>query len=141
MQAASQYNAGQATASLQRANTQIAQYSASGEAQAGAEQASIYRQHVNRVIGSEQAATGASGVASYGSNLAVQQSTAMIGAQDLERIRVNAQRKAWGFEVQGAGDELRGKLAAGAGTMGALSTLVTSGAAAYGDWSKVHPNG
>lgn len=133
--AMSQYNAGQATAMLQRANAGIAGAQAQSELQAGAENIGVKQQQVQRQIGAQQAATGASGIASYGSPLKVQEDTAMLGAQDVERMRINSLRKAWGFSVQQTGDQLRSELASKQGDASAVGTLITSGARAFGRYN------
>lgn len=133
--AASRYNAGQDSAALLRANASIAGMEAQSENQAGAEQAQLYRQHLNQRLGQQGAAIGGSNVTTSGSALRSLETTSMLGAQDIARIQTNAARKAWGFQVTQQGDLTRAGMAGRAGTMGAIGGLITSGARAYGQWS------
>lgn len=133
--AASQFIAGQQSKDLLRTNAAIARMQATGEIQAGAEQAEMYRQHLAQRIGQQTAAVGGSGLSMSGSPLRSLETTAAIGAQDLQRIQTNAARKAWGFQTSAVGDEVRGRMAANAGTAGAIGSLITTGARAYADWS------
>ena len=132
--AASQYAAGQQSASLLRANAGIAGQQARGEQEAGAEQAELYRQHLNATLGKQAAQIGGANVTMSGSALRSLSTTSELGAQDIARIQTNAARKAWGFQVTQAGDEMRAGMASRQGTMGAIGSLITTGAKAYGQW-------
>ncbi|MDB6107833.1 MAG: hypothetical protein JWO52_7832 [Gammaproteobacteria bacterium] len=133
--AASQMIAGQQSKSLLQANAAIARMQATGEIQAGAEQAEMYRQHLAQRVGQQTAAVGGSGLSMSGSPLRSLETTSLIGAQDLTRIQTNAARKAWGFDTTAAGDELRAGMSSRAGIAGGVGSLITSGARAYADWS------
>jgi hypothetical protein len=133
--AASQLIAGQQSAALLRANAAIARTQATGESQAGAEQAEMYRQHLATMVGDQVARTGGSGLTQSGSPLRALERTQMLGAQDLQRIQTNAARKAWGYTATAAGDDARAGMASRGGAMGALGGLITTGARAYGDWN------
>jgi hypothetical protein len=133
--AASQLIAGSQSAALLRANAGIAGQQAQGELEAGSEQAELYRQHLNQTIGRQTAAVGGSGLTMSGSPLRNLETTNYLGAQDISRIQTNAARKAWGFQTTQAGDEVRAGMASRGGVMGAMGSLITSGAKAYGDWS------
>lgn len=133
--AASQIIAGEQSAALLRANAGIARTQASGEITAGAEQAEMYRQHLATAVGDQIARTGGSGLTQSGSPLRNLERTEMLGAQDIQRIQTNAARKAWGFGVSAAGDEVRASMASRAGITSGLGSLITSGARAYGAWS------
>lgn len=133
--AASQMIAGSQSAALLRANAGIARTQATGEVQAGAEQAEMYRQRLATTVGDQIARTGGSGLTQSGSPLRALERTQMLGAQDIARIQTNAARKAWGFDVSAAGDDVRASMASRAGITGGLGSLITSGARAYGNWS------
>ena len=133
--AAANVIAGNQSANLLRANATLARQQAVGELQAGAEQGDLYKQHLDAVLGSQIAKTGGSGLTSSGSPLRSLETTAYLGAQDLERISVNAQRKAWGFNTSAEGDDVRAQMAGQTGRMGAIGQLITSGARAYGSWA------
>jgi hypothetical protein len=133
--AASQIIAGQQSAALLRANAGIARQQATGEIQAGAEQAEMYRQHLATTIGDQIARTGGSGLTQGGSPLRNLERTQSLGAQDIARIQTNAARKAWGFDVTATGDDARASMASRAGIAGGIGTLITTSARAYGSWS------
>lgn len=133
--ALSQLTAGKQSAALLRANASIAGLEARSEQEAGAEQAELYHQHLNATLGRQQAQIGGSGVTLSGSALRSLSTTAELGAQDVARIRTNAARKAWGFQVTQQGDLVRAQMAQTQGQQAALGSLITSGAKAYGQWS------
>jgi hypothetical protein len=122
-----------------RANAAIAGEQMQSTQEAGAEQAELYRQHLNATIGRQTAQVGGSNLTMSGSPLRSVENTAYLGAQDISRIQTNAARKAWGFQVQEEGDLFRAKQEQQAGTFNALGSLITSGSRAYGQWSD--PNG
>jgi hypothetical protein len=133
--ALSQYQAGNQSASLLRANASIAGQQAQGEQEAGAEQAELYRQHLNARLGAQAAARGGANVTLSGSALRSLATTNELGAEDIARIQTNAARKAWGFEVTEQGDLARAQMAKSQGTSSAIGSLITTGAKAYGNWA------
>lgn len=133
--AASTMLASTQSAKLMQENAAIAGEQARSSNQAGAEQAEILRQNLNQKIGRQEAQVGGSGLTMSGSPLRSIENTAYFGAQDLSRIQTNAARRAWGFQVTQAGDELRAQEAKQAGVMNTFGGLITSGARAYGQWT------
>jgi hypothetical protein len=127
------------SARLMQANAGIAGMQAQSTQEAGAEQAELYRQHLNATIGRQEAQVGGSNLTMSGSALRSVENTAYLGAQDITRIQTNAARKAWGFQVQQAGDEFRAKQDTQAGMFNTMGSLITSTARSYGQWSD--PNG
>jgi hypothetical protein len=134
--AASDLMAGNTSARLLRANAAIAGTEAQSEYQKGAEETNIYQQHLDQTIGKMTASVGGSGITMSGSPLRALQSTAMIGAQDMQRIQLNASRAAWGFQTTQAGDLVRANLAKAAGDGNAVGSLISSSARAYGQWNQ-----
>lgn len=126
---------GAANARLANANAGVAGLEARSAVETGAEAAELYRQHLNQRLGSQRASIGGANVTMGGSSLRALSSTASLGAQDIARVQLNASRKAWGFEVQQAGDLYRAQQARMAGTMGALGALSSAGSRAYGQWN------
>lgn len=126
---------GGANAALARANAAVAGYQARGEQQMGAEQAELYRQHLNATLGKQAAQVGGANVTMSGSALRSLSTTSELGAQDIARIQLNAARKSWGYQVQEQGDLARAKWDQQAGLYQGLGSLVTSGARAYGQWA------
>ena len=133
--AASTMLASTQSAKLMQENAAIAGEQARSSNQAGAEQAEILRQNLNQKIGRQEAQVGGSGLTMSGSPLRSIENTAYFGAQDVARIQTNAARRAWGFQVTQAGDELRAQEAKQAGVMNTFGGLITSGARAYGQWT------
>ena len=133
--ATSQFTAGKESSALMTANAGVAGLQAKSELEMGAEQAELYRQHLERRLGTQAAAIGGAGITTSGSALRALTSTSYLGAEDLARIQTNAARKAWGFDVTQQGDLARAKMASNAGTNNALGSLITSGARAYGQWN------
>lgn len=123
------------SARLMQANASIAGMQAQSTQEAGAQQAELYRQHLNATIGRQEASIGGSNLTLSGSALKSVENTAYLGGQDISRIQTNAARKAWGFQVQQAGDLFRAKQEQSAGTFNTFGSLITSGARAYGQWS------
>ena len=133
--AASTLMAAQESARQQRANAAIAGLQARSESRAGAEQAELYRQHLDATLGKQAASIGASNVTVSGSPLRALANTTQLGAEDISRIQANASRKAWGFEVQQQGDLVSAKQTAAAGVANTIGGLITSSARAYGQWA------
>jgi hypothetical protein len=136
MSAMSQLIAGSQTASLLRANANVAGLQSQSTIQAGAQNAEIMRQRLNQTLGRQQAQIGGAGLTQSGSALRALQNTAMFGAEDIQRTQLDAARKAWGFSVSQQGDLQRAGLAQSQGQFGAIGSLITSGARAYGQWSQ-----
>jgi len=126
---------GNADAALARQNAAIASTQGRIEAQSGAEQAELYRQHLAQTLGKQQASIGGANVTMSGSALKAVSSTAELGAKDIAQIQLNAARKAWGYNVTAAGDLARANWEKKAGLMQGIGGLITSGARAYGQWS------
>jgi hypothetical protein len=125
---------GGADAALARANASIAGMQAQTEQQAGVEQADLYRTHLEQTLGKQAAQVGGANLTMSGSALRSLSTTSELGARDIAQIQLNAARKAWGYQVQEAGDHYRANMASRAGLMQGLGGLITSGARAYGQW-------
>lgn len=136
--AASSIMAGNENAKLERANAAIAGTQARSETQTGAEQAELYRQHLNATLGRQEAQIGGSGITASGSALRSLEATSILGAQDISRIQTNAARKAWGYETTQAGDLLKAGQSTARGGADAFGQLITSGARAYGQWQSTN---
>jgi len=95
---------GGANAALTRSRAAMAGMQARGEQEMGAEQAELYRQHLQQTIGKQTAMVGGANVTMSGSALRSLATTAQLGAQVIARIQTNAARKAWGYETTQAGE-------------------------------------
>ena len=131
----SKYLAQTASAKLMKQNAAIAGAQAQSEAAAGADQAEVYRQHLDATLGKQRAQIGGSNVTVSGSPLRALANTASIGSQDISRMQLNSMRKTWGFEVQQAGDLYRAKEDQNSADSALVGGLITTGARAYGQWS------
>ena len=127
---------GNSNAALARTAAQVSGMQAQSTVQAGAEQADVYRQHLNATLGKQAAQVGGANVTMSGSALRSLSTTSEIGAQDIARIQTNAARKAWGFQVDQAGDLAKAGWDQKAGIMQGLGSLITSGSRAYGQWNQ-----
>lgn len=134
MQFGASMAAGGANAALARANARIAGYQARSESEMGAEQAELYRQHLNATLGKQAAQVGGANVTMSGSALRSLSTTAELGARDIAQIQTNAARKAWGFEISQQGDLARANWDKQAGLYQGLGSLITAGARSYGQW-------
>lgn len=127
--------AGNASANLMRKNAAIAGTQAASENEVGAEQAELYRQHLEQTLGRQTASIGGSNVTMSGSPLRALQNTSALGERDIQQIQLNAARKSWAYGVQQEGDLYRAKQDQTAGWANGLGSLITTGARAYGQWS------
>lgn len=93
------------------------------------------RMQIRQILGKQRATAAANGLdVNTGSALDIMAETAGIGETDATMVRANAYRDAWGYRTQGANYRAEGAMARSAGRYGAASTLLTSGAQAYGIW-------
>lgn len=100
----------------------------------GTKEETRYRRQIAAVSGQQKAEFGARNVAVSGTALDILGDTAMIGEEDLQTIRSNAAREAWGYRNQ-ANEASRWGANQKANAFGSAGgTLLTSGAQAYGKW-------
>lgn len=115
---------------LDLAKTQqaIADAQASDALLRGGYEAGLKRMATRRLIGSQRAAYGTSGVdVQSGSAGDVYAQTEMIGELDALMIKNNARREAWGYQVQSIEAQLRGKQAAQSATMAFVGSVLGGG--------------
>lgn len=125
----SQYQQGQYNAQMAEANARNAELAAADATARGDAEAAMQRMQVSRLIGRQRAAFAASGVdAASGSALDVLGDTAAFGQLDVDTIRSNAAREAWGLQSQAASDRYSARVSRRMGTIGAGATLLTGGA-------------
>lgn len=87
-------------------NAGIADLQAQDAAQRGLEEEQRFRTQVRGLIGTQRAGfAGQNVVVGDGSAADVQADSARLGELDAQQVRANAQREAWGFQVQA--DDLR----------------------------------
>ena len=131
-------------------NAGIADLQAQDATQRGLEEEQKFRSQVRGLIGTQRAGFAGQNVSvGDGSAADVQGDTAFLGEQDARKIRANAQREAWGYQVQA--EDLRkgadvarkgGQAARAAGTIGAIDAVVGTGSSLllsrYG-WDRAVP--
>jgi len=92
---------GEAQAGLAEMNAQIADLQAEDARSRGHLDAQRYRQQVRTLLGEQRAAIGASGIdVGTGTAVDVQVDTEMLGELDARTILLNADREAWGYDVE-----------------------------------------
>lgn len=115
-----------------RAQNELAQFNASYEEQLakdtealGVDEQNRFKQGIRMLIGSQRAAFAGQGVdVNQGSPVDVQADAAYLGQQDLERMRINTAREAWGHRQQAQNYRMGGQNALNASRWGAASTAV-----------------
>jgi hypothetical protein len=101
MKGQAEKDAAKASASAMKRNARIAEMAASDALQRGEQEAGRVQMAGEAVEGQQRAGYGAMGVdVNSGSAARTQADTAALTAMDMETVRNNAQREAWGLEVQ-----------------------------------------
>jgi hypothetical protein len=97
-----------------------------------------HRDRVAQFKSQQAAKMGAAGIdLGVGSATDLLADTAMMGELDALTIRSNAQREAYGHDVQAQNYLSQGELAKSQGTYGAISTLLTTAGSAAASWGKL----
>lgn len=126
--AVGQYQAGQMNAETLRTNKIIADSQAADALLRGKVEEEKYRIGIKQLMGEQRAAIAAQGVdVNFGSALDLQLDAAYYGELGALTVRNNAQREAWGYEVQAIGYGMQASQSEYEGTFGAFSTLLGGG--------------
>ena len=128
MSAFGQYREGMDAGEASRYNADISRQSAEMTETSGALDAERQRKQVSRLVGSQKAKYGASGVELTGSPLDVMIGTATEGELDAQIIEYNTKVKARGYQSQAEYDEKLAGIYERSGIIKAGSTLLTQGA-------------
>lgn len=140
--AASNYESGSYQAQVARNNQVIGNSNADLATFRGNQEINNAQQRTVQMIGAQRAGAGASGVdVNSGSPLRAQEDTARLGAMDVQTIRDNAARSAWGFRTQAQNFGNEGKLDTARGDEGAFASLIGGGANFADKWSKYRQQG
>lgn len=142
-----QQAAAESSAQMDEFNAAIADQQAQDAVSRGQQDEDRFRQHIKLVIGSQRAGFAAGNVdVGFGSSVDTQADASYLGELDALTIRTNAGRQAWGYQVSATDYRNRAAVArktgafaleAGqatadaertAGTLGAVSTIVGTGA-------------
>ena len=140
MQAYGQYQSGKFNADMANAQAGIAEQSSRDALGRGAADANASLQQANKAASSQPVAMAAGGVAvGSGTALDVLADTASAGAFDAAIAKNNAAREAYGYQGQAAMSRAEATQARRQGNMGAVSSIMTTGASIYGSgrqWGK-----
>ena len=142
-QGQAQADAARYQAQVARNNEIIAEEQANATRQEGAIKAQMEDQKSAQLIGKQDAILGASGVdMESGSALAVRQSQAGLARLDALTVRSNAEKKAWGFDVEASNqraqqqlDYMKASAAEDAGQLGMFSSILGGASSAAKSWS------
>lgn len=127
-----QYQTGKYNAAVAKENAKLAEISAQDAVTRGEADVSQYRTQINQLRGRQRAAIGSANLELSGSPLDLLVDTATVGELDVQTIRNNAARDAFGFRTQGLNYRAQGRLDRFAGNAGATGTLLTGAAQSYG---------
>lgn len=117
-------------------NAKIADMQAENAKQIGSIEEERQRARVRQMIATQRVSFAANNVdAATGTAAEVLGDTAGYGFADAAMIRSNALREAWGFKVDASNERSRAKSARYNGRIGALGTLLTTGAQATGQFA------
>lgn len=130
--------AGESAAQQQEFNAAVAELQAKDAIGRGNDAQSDFRSQVRGLIGSQRAAFAGGNVdVTVGSAVDVTADSAFLGELDVQKIRRNAEREAWGYQVEAADRRMAadvarkgGQAQASAYTWNSISSIVGSGAQA-----------
>lgn len=121
----SAYQQGQTAKKVAEYNATVADYQAKDAIARGGIAEDQQRQKTRQIMGAQRAQMGASGAAADSGSFAdILTNSAQFGEMDALTIRNNAMRSAWGSSTQAQNDRFQGDMAARAGTMNAVGTVL-----------------
>lgn len=133
IQAYTQYQQGKYASKVAEANADIATAQANDAINRGNAEAEQRRRETRQRLGTQAATMGATGSdLSTGNALDIFGDTAQFGALDSLTTVNNAQREAYGYQVQAANYKAEASSARKQGNVGATTTLLTAPLKAYG---------
>lgn len=133
LSAYNQYQTGKYSAAVAEQNADVAEAQAQDSINRGNAQAEQVRRQNRQAAGTQAAIMGATGAdLSTGGALDVFGDTAQFGTLDALTTVNNAQREAYGYQVQSANYNAQAASARKQGNMGAATTLLTTPLQAYG---------
>lgn len=130
------YSQGQQAAALSNYNATLTEQEAVDAMNRGSIEEARYRREIAQVSGAQNATMGARNAQRSGTALDLLSDTALLGEQDALTIRQNTRREARGLRMQANNLRTQGRMARRNAMFSAGSTLLTSGAQAYGYWKK-----
>ncbi|HED3230662.1 hypothetical protein [Klebsiella oxytoca] len=133
VQALSQYQNGKYASAVAQQNANVAEAQAQDSINRGNSQAEEVRRRNRQAAGTQAATMGATGAdLSSGNALDIFGDTAQFGTLDALTTVNNAQREAYGYQVQAANYQAEASSARKQGNIGAATTLLTAPLKAYG---------
>lgn len=133
LSAYNQYQSGKYTAAVAEQNADVAEAQAQDSINRGNAQADEVRRRNRQAAGTQAATMGATGAdLSTGGALDIFGDTAQFGTLDAMTTVNNAQREAYGYQVQAENYKAQASSSRKQGNMGAMTTLLTSPLKAYG---------
>lgn len=109
-------------------NSKLAELQAEDATIRGNKEADIKRKQTKQVIASQRAALAAQGIeVNEDTALQIQQDTAGLGAEDVQTIKNNAWREAWGYKVQALDYSGQAKYAKNSAKFNSRQTILTGG--------------
>ncbi|EOA2694717.1 hypothetical protein BEH70_11645 [Citrobacter freundii] len=128
-----QYQQGKYSSAVAEQNAEVATAQAQDSINRGNAQADEVRRRNRQAAGTQAATMGATGAdLSTGGSLDIFGDTAQFGTLDALTTVNNAQREAYGYEVQAANYKAQASASRKQGNMGAFTTLLTAPLNAYG---------
>lgn len=131
-QALGQYSQGQQAAGFANYNAALADQEAQDAQYRGSIEEARYRREIDQLAGAQKASIGARNVTRSGTALDLLSDTALLGEQDALTIRRNATTEAGGLRNQAKNLRMQGRQMRRNANFAAGSTLLTSGAQAWG---------
>ena len=127
------YEAGKANQKINNYNAAVSDIQASDALARGEQSTADYGVQTKKLVGAQKAAYAAQGIdLGTGSAADVQDTTQVQAARDVQTIRLNAMREAWGYKTQAKGFRLAGKYAYQGGVNSAIGQgLSGAGQVAY----------
>ena len=128
-------------------NAQVADLQAEDAINRGNKDAATVKKQSKQIIGTQRAGLAAQGIEVNADTASlIQQDTAGLAAEDVQTIKNNAMREAWGYKVENLNYTTEAKMAATSARFNSAQTLltgglsfakdVTSGALAYNTYKK-----
>ena len=109
-------------------NSQLADLQAQDATNRGVKEADVKRKQTKQIIASQRAALAAQGVdVNQDTALQIQEDTAGLGAEDVQTIKNNAWREAWGYKVQALDYSSQAKYASNTANFNSRQTILTGG--------------
>lgn len=127
LEAYGEYAAGQTERSLHNLNADLAERQARDAIARSHVDIARVRREAADVTGSARAGyAGQNVIVSTGSALETQVATAELAQEDVNQIKINAAREAWGYRSEAIWEKFKGEEAAAAGKTGAIKSLISN---------------